>query len=130
MPATIWWGGAVGGAGGFYRCIEAQLQQCASGLRVFHYTNVDPSSSSLPPRSIRLLSPSLNTKPQIGWDALQEGCNHKPHSASDVMCWRDACHMRQPGYKVTTFLCFQLKVCSCFSCQVFCFACVVLKREE
>lgn len=87
----------------------------------------DPPSSSLPPKSIQLLSPSLNTKPQIGWDALQEGCNHKPHSASDVMCWRDACHMRQQGYKVTMFLCFQVKVCSCFSCQVFCFSCVVLK---
>lgn len=50
--------------------------------------------------------PSLNTKPQIGWESLQEGCNHKPHSASDVMCWRDARHTRQRGYKVTMFLCF------------------------
>ncbi len=86
-----------------------------------------------PPKPTQLLSPSLNTKPQIGCESLLEGGNHKPHSASDVMCWRDARHTRQLAYKVTMFLCFQVKVvlffkvCSHLSCQVFCFSCVVLK---
>lgn len=48
---------------------------------------VDPSIP--PPKQLlphpKLLSPSLNTKPQIGWESLLEGGNHKPHSTSDVV---------------------------------------------
>lgn len=37
--------------GSFYRCVEAQLQQCASKLRVFHYANVRPCRPLHPPYS-------------------------------------------------------------------------------
>lgn len=70
----------------------------------------DPFNPPPPPKPTQLLSPSLNTKPQIGLDSLLEGGNHKPHSASDVMCWQAAHNTRQQPYKVTMCLCFQVKV--------------------
>lgn len=69
----------------------------------------DPPAPPLPPKPTQLLSPSLNTKPQIGWDSLLERGNHKPHSANDVMCWRDARFTRQQASKATMFLCFQVQ---------------------
>lgn len=44
-----------------------------------------PPPKQLPPHPTQLSSPSLNTKPQIGWESLLEGGNHKPHSTSDVV---------------------------------------------
>lgn len=116
MPATIWLGGWMDGSAvvvgrGVYRCAEAQLQQCVSGLGVFHYANVRlrrplQSPTTRTPTPTQLLSPSLNTEPQIGWDSLLEESNHKPHGYSDVMRWRNACHTRHQTLRSYTFLQF------------------------
>lgn len=51
---------------------------------------VNPTNYPSPLKFTQLLFPSLNTEPQIGWDSLLEGGNHKPHNGCDVTCWRDA----------------------------------------
>lgn len=68
-----------------------------------HYceTKPTPPIPPPPPKPTQLLSPSLNTKPQIGWDSLLEGGNHKPHSAGDVISWRAARNTRQQAHRVT-----------------------------
>lgn len=100
-----------------WRCrgvfIGASKHSCNNarqGSEFFITLMLDWANPPPPPKPTQLLSPSLNTKPQIGWDSLLEGGNHKPHSASDVMCWRDARHTRQQACKVTMFLGFQVKV--------------------
>lgn len=84
-----------------------------SGLKVFHYANVIPSQSHQLPTPSRihstLFSFSLNAKPQIGWDSLLEGGNHKPHNGCDVMCWRDAGHTILKRYECVSA--FHLKLC-------------------